>query len=158
MESWFLDITSFYYYLKSIYEKETTFVFMGFSWGGYIAAAVASSLATTPSPVDIVLLVCPFSHYTDIGRFGRLFASRTSLLLDGLKIPEHKQIKQWHVLLFNSDATVNRESKSKWSKSIHITVIDDSQTYNKKTHNQILWSKEYRSWVLGAVGITALTL
>ncbi len=148
METWFLDITSLYYYLKSIYAKDTTFVFMGFSWGGYIAAAVASSLAITPSPVDYVLLVGPFGHYTDVGRMGRLFSSRTTTLLDGLSIPQHDKLHQWHVLFFNSDATINKHSQHKWGRLTSVTVVEDRAYYDKKTHNQILWSKDYHNWTL----------
>lgn len=156
METWFLDITSLYYYLKSIYAKDTTFVFMGFSWGGYIAAAVASSLAITPSPVDYVLLVGPFSHYTDVGRMGRLFSSRTTTLLDGLSIPKHDKLHQWHVLFFSSDATINKHSKHKWGRLASVTVVEDQYHYDKKTHNQILWSKDYHDWVSKIFSATSL--
>lgn len=151
MENWINDITSFYYHLKSIYAKDSQFIFFGFSWGGYIAATIASTLATTPSPVDHVLLVCPFTHYADIGRFGRRFSKSTVSLLDGLKIPLHDNLCQWHVLLFASDATVNKESRSKWSSITSVTVIEDKVEYDKTTHNCILWTEPYRQWVIKCI-------
>jgi alpha/beta superfamily hydrolase len=135
--------------LKQQYPPETKFVFFGFSWGGYIAASIASYLATALSPVDHVLLVCPFSHYADIGVIGRFLTKRTTSLLDGLKIPKHDKLHQWHVILVQSDATVNQNSKVKWQDTIDsITLVEDKPQYDKSTHNGILWTQAYKDWVL----------
>jgi esterase/lipase len=146
METWYKDISALYYSFRSSYPSTTQIIFLGFSWGGYIAASVASHLAITPSPVDHVLLVAPFSHYADVGKLGRFFSTRTESLLGNLSIPQ-QQHHSWHVLLFNSDATINKSSKDKWRPLSSITVIEDKPSYDKMTHNTLIGSEPYNQWI-----------
>ncbi len=147
METWIVDISTFYYYLRHIYPPTTKIVFWGFSWGGYIASQVAARLAITPTPVDQVLLISPFSHYSDVGTLGKLLSTRTNHLLHNLRIPHHQQLQHWHVLLLRSDNTINQYSKDKWKPLHSITVIHDKPYYDNTTHNTVIGSPEYLQWL-----------